>query len=94
MPRAEDKKNKKNEPKNSAPTKRTRINTKARQHRHEARIAAAHAARVAGRRGGHRRQKTINDKAATRRRMASYTPEVRAEHRAAGIEHRKPRIRR
>lgn len=83
----------KNEPKNSAP-KTVRIPTgpSAKQRRHERNIARARELRChQGKRGGQQRQIMIDQKAATRRRMSSYTPKVRSEHSSAGREHRKPR---
>lgn len=82
----------KNEPKKTAPTKPEPVKgPSAKQRRHERNIARAQAARSNGKRGGEQRQTMIDQKAATRRRMASYTPAVRAERSAAGREHRKPR---
>lgn len=91
--RSEDKKTKKSEPK-SATLKKidTRLaGPSAKQRRHERRLLAARQARSYGKRGGRAAQERIDQKAATRRRMKSYTPAVRAERSAAGREHRKPR---
>lgn len=80
------------EPKNAAPTKPQKVSgPSAKQRRHERRMEAAFAARATGKRGGHMAQVKIDAKRATRRRMSSYTPKVRAEHSSAGREHRKPR---
>lgn len=92
----------KNEPKNSAPKKVEKVRgPSAKQRRHERNIAKAKADRdsaiMYGKPGAHFKasesQAKIDAKAATRRRMASYTPATRAEHSAAGREHRKPRSR-
>jgi hypothetical protein len=82
----------KNEPKKTTPTKPEPVRgPSAKERRHDRAIHKAQEARKQGRRGGEQRQIMIDQKAATRRRMASYTPAVRMERSAAGREHRKPR---
>lgn len=95
MPRREQKTE---ETKQVAPVRKGRVNTKAAQHRHERNISKAQARRDAAIRGrgaahfrANEQQDKIDKKRATRRRLASMTPAQRAERRAAGMEHRKPR---
>lgn len=90
MPRKDQKNDKQQK---ATPTRKTRVNTKAAQHRHERNISKAREARLHGGRGGRLAQERIDQKAATRRRQAARTPSQRAEAAAAGREHRKPRFR-
>lgn len=78
----------------TTPTKgKNRVNTKAAQRRHERNISKAIERRKRQGWIGEQRQAQIDKKAATRRRLASMKPAQRAERRAAGMEHRKPRKR-
>jgi hypothetical protein len=87
-----DNRKQKNEPKNAPPTKLVSANgPSAKERRHDRAIHRAQEAREQGKRGGKQAQAKIDAKAATRRRMKSYTPAVRAERSAAGREYRKPR---
>lgn len=80
-----------NEPKNSAPTKKGRMNTKTRQKRHERNIAKAEERRKAN--WVPEATAKILKKRETRARQAARTPAQRAEASAAGRQHRKPRFR-
>ena len=89
--RSEDRAKKTPQPKATPSKGKNRVNTKARQKRHERNISKAIERRRSQGWIGEQRQAKIDAKAATRRRLATLTKAQRAERAAAGREHRKPR---